>query len=233
VVNDYQKVQYKANSLSLFCEIKLNQYLISAMKKFCLFFAILITTISVSHGQFTKLGGGFGFTTGYPFQNTSGDYNRSGHLYAYAKGIVELSLPFHLSPSLTLFFPNVTKINSGTYTISTLMLDINGHYVVNSLDRFEFYGLAGFDILLAWGKVKDKVSATVTETFKKQDNALGLNIGAGVNMKITEQIDLFAEAKYIIYGKDKLFFSNYNQFTASAGVLINLRWLAKNENPKM
>jgi len=203
------------------------------MKKNSILLAILIVTTSVSRGQFTKLGGGLGFTTGYPFQNTSGYYNNSGHLYASAKGIVELSLPFHLSPSVTFFFPNVTKISSGTYTISTLMLDINGHYVVNSLDRFEFYGLAGFDILFAWGKVKDNVSATVTETFKKQDNALGLNIGAGANMKITEQIDLFAEAKYIIYGKDKLFFSNYNQFMVTAGVLINLRWLAKNENPKM
>jgi hypothetical protein len=52
-------------------------------------------------------------------------------------------------------------------------------------------------------------------------------------MKITEQIDLFAEAKYVIYGKDKLFFSNYNQLMVTAGVLINLQWFAKNEKPEL
>ena len=28
-------------------------------------------------------------------------------------------------------------------TVNTMMFDINGHYVFNSLDQFEFYGLAG------------------------------------------------------------------------------------------
>lgn len=108
------------------------------------------------------------------------------------------------------------------------MIDVNGHYVFNSLDRFEFYGLAGFDILFAWKKTADTY-----ESMKEQDNALGLNVGAGAYMKITEQISLFTEAKYIIYGKDRLFFSSYDQFMITAGALINLRWLAKNENPKM
>jgi opacity protein-like surface antigen len=202
------------------------------MKKIFILITILIITVSVSNGQFTKLGGGLGFTSGYPFQNTTGDYNKSGHLYVSLKGIVELSLPFHLSPSITFFAPHVTKISPGRYTVSTLMFDVNGHYVVNSLDKFEFYGLAGFNILLSWKKTVNTYS-TFSETTKEQDNALGLNIGAGANMKITQQIDLFAEAKYVIYGKDKLFFSNYNQFMVSAGVLINLQWLAKNESPKM
>jgi opacity protein-like surface antigen len=209
------------------------------MKKIFILLTILFITTSVSNGQFTKLGGGLGFTSGYPFHNVGNDYNKSGHIYASAKGIIELSLPFHISPSVTFFLPHITKtgdaFSQSTYTVSTLMFDINGHYVVNSLDRFEFYALAGFDILLAWKKeIYKTLSATpFTETRKEQDNALGLNIGAGANMKITEQIDLFAEAKYVIYGKDKLFFSNYNQFMVTAGALINLRWLAKNENPKM
>ena len=174
------------------------------MKKIYIYLVILIVTTSVSNGQFTKLGGGLGFSTGYPFHNVGLDYNKSGHLYASAKGIVELSLPFHISPSITFFMPHITKIgdalSQSTYTISTLMFDVNGHYVVNSLDRFEFYGLAGFDILLAWKKeVYKTFSATpFTENRKEQDNALGLNIGAGAYLKITKQIDLFTEAKYII-----------------------------------
>ena len=198
------------------------------MKKFIVLITILFITASVSNGQFTKLGGSLGFSSGYPFHNMGYDYNRSGHIYASAKGIIELSLPFHLSPSITFFAPHVTKISPTTYTVTTLMFDINGHYVFNSLDRFEFYGLAGFDMLFAWKKTADPY-----ESMREQDNALGLNVGAGTYMKITQQIDLFAEAKYVIYGKDKLFFSNYNQVMVNAGILINLQWLAKNENPKM
>lgn len=217
----------------------MNQNIISVMKKIFILLTILFITTAVSNGQFTKLGGGLGFTSGYPFHDVGYDYNKSGHLYASAKGIIELSLPFHLCPSVTFFLPHVTKTSDpfyqNTYKVSTLMFDINGHYVVNSLNRFEFYALAGFDVLLAWEKEIHKTlsASPFTETSKEQDNALGLNIGAGADIKITEQIDLFAEAKYVIYGKGKLFFSNYNQVMVTAGVLINLQWLAKNENPKM
>ena len=97
----------------------------------------------------------------------------------------------------------------------------------------EFYGLAGIDILVAWKKEVYKTTGTtpITETIREHDNALGFNIGAGSYMKITEQIDLYAEAKYVIYGKGKMFFSNYNQFMFNTGVLINLEWLWKNEKP--
>jgi opacity protein-like surface antigen len=101
-----------------------------------------------------------------------------------------------------------------------MMVDINGHYVFNSLDRFEFYGLAGLDILLAWKKAKNP-----SFTEKESDNALGLNIGAGTYMKISEQLDIYAEVKYLL-GK-------YDQFMLNAGILINLDWLSKHEDTGM
>jgi hypothetical protein len=42
-------------------------------------------------------------------------------------------------------------------------------------------------------------------------------------MKLSEQLDLFLEAKYVL--------SKYGQFMVNAGVLLNLQWLAKNEKP--
>jgi hypothetical protein len=44
-------------------------------------------------------------------------------------------------------------------------------------------------------------------------------------MKLTEQFDIYAEAKYIL-GK-------YDQFMLNAGILINLDWLIKHENTEM
>jgi hypothetical protein len=110
------------------------------------------------------------------------------------------------------------------------LIDINGHYVVKSLDKFEFYGLVGFDILFTWKKDAYKESSVPPVnpyTNREQENALGLNAGLGATMKITSQIDLFTEAKYIIYGKDKLFFSGYNQFMVNAGTLINFSGTGK------
>jgi opacity protein-like surface antigen len=104
-----------------------------------------------------------------------------------------------------------------------MMLDINGHYVFNSLDKFEFYGLAGIDILLA--KKKEKYleeEASNLDPVVERDNALGLNLGVGTYMKITEQFDLNAEAKYIFNNK-------YNQLMINVGILINIDWLKKHE----
>ena len=58
---------------------------------------------------------------------------------------------------------------------------------------------------------------------KESDNTFGLNVGVGSCMKITEQFDLYLEAKYIV--------CKYHQFMINAGVLINLDWLKKHENP--
>jgi opacity protein-like surface antigen len=189
------------------------------MKKISIFFILSILAISVANGQFTKFGGGLGFSSGFPFHNMPYDANKSGKLNISVKGIYEISLPFHISPSFTYFIPHVTKNINMKTVVSTIMFDINGHYVFNSLDRFEFYGLAGLDILFA-GKKETFVGSSPS---KERDNAPGLNLGLGTYIKMTEQLDLYAEVKYIV--------SRYDQFMLNAGVLINLDWLKKNENP--
>jgi len=188
------------------------------MKRIILAFIILLSAISITRAQFTKLGGGVGFTSGYHFHEAEWDYNKSGHFLGTLKGIYEINLPFHISPSISFFVPHVTKETGSKYSVNTMMVDLNGHYVFNSLDQFEFYGLAGLDIMLAWKREKydDMV-------YKEKDNALGLNLGVGTYMKIRDSFDLFAEAKY-------LFNNKYNQFMLSGGLLFNIEWMKKNEN---
>jgi hypothetical protein len=176
-----------------------------------------IAVTVILNGQFTKLGGGLGFTSGYYFHEMKYDYNKSGHFLGSLKGIYELSLPVHISPSISFFVPHVFKEMNSKYTVSTMMIDVNGHYVFNELDKFEFYGLAGLDIMLAWKKEK-----YLDEVYKEKDNALGLNVGVGTYMKITEMLDFYAEGKYLWNNK-------YNQFMLNAGVLFNIDWMKKNE----
>ena len=74
-------------------------------------------------------------------------------------------------------------------------------------------------ILLAWNTTR--YSGGGAATYKESDNALGLNLGAGSCMKLTDQFDLYLEAKYIV--------SKYGQFILNAGILINIDWLKKHE----
>jgi hypothetical protein len=187
------------------------------MKKYFLLFTLSIVSTLILKSQFTKLGGGLGLTSGYYFHEMEYDYNKSGHFLGSLKGIYEVSLPFHISPSISFYFPHVYKEFDSKYTVNTMMIDVNGHYVFNSLDKFEFYGLAGLNIMLAWKKEK-----YLEQVYKEKDNALGLNIGIGTYMKMTEMLDLYAEGKYLWNNK-------YNQFMLNAGVLFNIDWMKKNE----
>ena len=192
-------------------------------------FALLLATMAVSSlasGQFTKAGAGLGFTTGFPFHQQTWENNQSSKIDLFAKGIYEITLPLHISPSFTWIVPHITKSeidgSSEKTSVSAIMFDINGHYVFNSLDRFEFYGLAGHDIMLARKKFVSDFSNNTYKSVEK-DNALGLNVGLGTYIKVTNQFDIFVEAKYLV--------SKYDQFMVNAGLLLNLEWLSKNENP--
>ena len=198
------------------------------MKKLALISLILLLFFNFTNAQLTKIGGGFGYTTGYKFHDMDWDYNKSGNFNFFAKSIIELNLPVHFAPSITYFIPHVwkesTQFDQSKITVSTLMVDLNGHYVFNSLDRFEFYGLAGLDILLAWKKDVFTPQSGSEQITKEKDNAIGLNLGLGTYMKITESLDLNIEAKYLL--------SKYGQFMLNAGVLINLQYLNKQEREK-
>lgn len=196
------------------------------MKKPFLILLLLILAITAVNSQFTKIGGGLAASTGFHFNNESGTDHRSGILGASLKGIYEITLPIHISPSFTFMIPHITKTEfvtgpESSVRVSSMMVDINGHYVFNSLSRFEFYALTGLDINFASIRWKSVFNG---ETFKsgESDNVIGLNLGAGTYFKLTDQFDLYGEAKYIL--------SRYDHFIFNLGVLINLDWLIKHEN---
>ena len=188
------------------------------MKKIISIFVLLITIPAVVNSQFTKVGGGIAVSTGFHFNNETGTDHRSGLLGPFIKGIYEINLPFHISPSFTFFIPHVTKTEFGVDSeskvrVSSMMIDINGHYVFNSLDRFEFYGLAGLNLNFSRIKWVSTLAGTTSKSVET-DNVLGLNLGAGTYFKLTDQFDIYSEAKYIL--------SRYDHFIFNLGVLINI-----------
>jgi opacity protein-like surface antigen len=195
------------------------------MKKIFLTIISLQFIIATMNAQFTKIGGGLTASTRVAWNN-NWDYkdHRTGNPAITFDGIYEFSLPIHIAPSFTLFLPNVTKEDYGTYTyktvVSSLMLDVDGHYVFNALDKFEFFGLAGLNITYISMKWVNEYEGEKSKS-KESDNAFGLNVGAGLYFKLTDQFDIYGQAKYVVSKYDQVFFN--------AGVLINIDWLTKHE----
>jgi len=200
------------------------------MKKLIIQFLLLLLLIPPSFAQFTKTGGGIAAGTGIYYNNETENNNyKTGLPALFLTGIYELSLPLHITSSFTFYFPHITKLlvvneESSKQIISCGMFDLDGHYVINSLDRFEFYGLAGLNITFVKSKwISDIAGSTIKS--KESDNGFGLNLGAGTYIKLSDQFDLFGEAKYIA--------ARYDQFLFKIGVLINIDWLIKHEKTGM
>ncbi len=196
------------------------------MKRFTVIILLTLSIFGVASAQFTKVGGGLALTSGFPFHQMDYPENRSSIMGISFKGIYEISLPLHISPSFSFFYPHVTKNQIDKTIVSSMMFDINGHYVFNSLDRFEFYGIAGLDILLTKKKNVYESIGTFSGTLKETDNALGLNLGIGTYLKMTETLDIYGEGKFVFNNK-------YNQLMLNVGLLLNVDWMKKHENTEL
>lgn len=196
------------------------------MRKLSALFLIMLLAAATMNAQFTKIGGGLAGGSGIAWNNEMDEKShRTGYPAVRFDGIYEISVPLHLQPSFTVYMPRITKTSMGTFSerqiVSCMMFDADAHYVFNSLDKMEFYGLAGLNVTFIGMKWVTDYDGTVSKS-KDTDNAFGLNIGAGTYFKLTEQFDIQGEIKYIL-GK-------YDQLLVNVGVLINLDWLIKHEN---
>ena len=190
------------------------------MKRTVAFLTFFICISVISRAQLAGAGGGIGFTSGYSFSNQSSGEDRSKQLFIFMESIFQLKGAVQLSPSLTFFIPSVTRTTSPTeeskISLNTIMVDINGHYVLKNSGSLELYGLAGLDIIVALRKEVVTVTQPDPSTDKnsESDNALGLNLGAGGSFRLSERFNLVIEAKYLL--------SRYDQFMVNAGIIINL-----------
>ena len=196
------------------------------MKKLIISALVLMLFAGSSFGQLTKIGGGLFYDHRYYFNDESFPDHKLGNPAIFFTAIYELNLPFHIAPRISMFMPNVTKFEDLGYTDKTVItgysLDVDGHYVFNSLDRFEFYGLAGVNIMYAHRKNSFE-SIDFNETITDSQTGFGLNLGVGSYMKVKEQFDLYAELKCIV--------ASQVQFVGSVGILLNVGWLSKNQDP--
>jgi hypothetical protein len=196
------------------------------MKKNLLIIIILVSGITVSRAQLTKVGGGISYNTGYYFNNEEFSDHKTGNPVISLISIYELSLPVHIKPSVNVFIPRVSKFEDLDYyekrVVSAFSVDMDGHYVFNYLDRFEFYALGGFNIKLVRMKYKYEFPGA-SDVSTSSNTMLGFNIGGGSYIKIKEEFDAYFEVKAVV--------AKQLQAVISAGILLNIEWMKENEGP--
>jgi hypothetical protein len=192
------------------------------MNKTILAVLLISTYFSAASAQVIKIGGGLTLSNGFQFDGQTPASYKSGVIALSVKHIHEIKGPYQISPSFTFFFPHVTNSQPDKITVYSMMFDCDFHYVFNYLDRFEFYGLAGPDLLISW----KKDTYIGSGTFKEKSTAWGLNLGAGTSVKITKQLYMYGEAKYVFNNK-------YNQFLLNMGVYLDIDWIKKHKDFKI
>lgn len=193
------------------------------MKKLLLAILFTVLLIPASYSQFTKIGASLGYNYRYYFNNEAfSDHKLKNPILSF-NAVYEINLPVHIVPKLNIYLPNVDKFEEfgyyDNYTTTGYSLDVDGHYVFNSLDQYEIYGLAGINILYArrkWVYGGEDIPEVKTITTNTE---LGLNLGAGAYWKVKDEFDLFMEAKIIL--------ASQVQVVVNAGILINLEYLKK------
>ena len=114
------------------------------MKKIIFSLALCVILIPCSLGQFSRIGAGAAYNYEVFFHGSLDDDKLLSPIF-FLTGIYEINLPFQLSPSINAYFPNVVKIEEVDYSYKWVTtgfsFDIDGHYVINSFDRLEVFGL--------------------------------------------------------------------------------------------
>jgi outer membrane protein X len=120
--------------------------------------------------------------------------------------------PIRLEGSLTFFLPRKYGVSGFAETkVSFWDFSVNGHYLFPVADQITVYPLAGLGIQ-GWKTKTDagEWSGYIPGGGNNSGSDVCINIGGGVDFKLTDQLSLNGEMKYRISG-------DYNRFIISIG----------------
>ena len=141
----------------------------------CVLVALLFVTNTVQAQL--KVGGGLGF--GFDVEN----------LALQARGVYGINEQFRGEADFSYYL-------EGTDGLSYWEFNLNGNYMIINSGGFNIYALAGLNFFHF---------STETIIGNVSDTDTGLNIGGGAEMGLTDNVNLFGEAKFVLGGADQLF----------------------------
>jgi len=172
------------------------------MKKLVLKISLIILFagalfINTSNAQPINIGGGLVIGTSYPHfgLKVNGTY-----------GMDFLLENLSASAAFTFFIPSTPA----SITYNRWAIDVDGHYKFYTLNKFDFYALAGINI----SNYSTKWDDFLGDVHKTSGTKPGVNAGAGALFGISDNIKAFGEFKYIM--------GRYDQAEITLGVLFAL-----------
>ncbi len=142
---------------------------------------------------------------------------------AGANAIYTINEKIDIAPGLVYFFPHQEDYYDGFIKNTWWSVNFDGHYIPVDNTFFQAYGLMG----LSFTSVEVKTDYNFQgKQFKDRNSTLelGLNIGGGIQFKLTEKIAPFAEAKYTL--------GEANQLVFSLGIIFRIKEDKERENPE-
>ena len=140
------------------------------------------------------------------------------------QGILRVNDEIKLTPNALYYLPHKITTSLGWQEYKWWMVNLDGNYVIIDQGIFEGYGIMGLNFTnIAAERDETELGQRFTDKVSKQK--LGLNVGAGVRLNISDRIVPFGELRYTL--GSKVDFPDFeevstSQFGIFAGILIRI-----------
>jgi hypothetical protein len=180
-------------------------------KNILLYVFIILRFPIVTFGQFTHVGVAAGF----------GSEIKEPGLGAY--GLFSVNKEIKIVPNVMFFLPHVVNTDDGTHKFTWWTINVDGDYIIVNQENVRFYGIMGLAFINVTGEQDEVISG---QEFKDKLSMLklGLNIGIGIRLPLSNYIAPFADVKYTLGDAADFEFRNQpiSQFSISAGILFRI-----------
>lgn len=190
------------------------------MKKTLALLAVLFLVGSLGFAQslgLHEVGGGVGFVSASVTGSGSGSSSESlsGFLIAAHANLGELAKDLTLVPDIT-YWSTSKDISGLTWKLSDFAINANVHYAIEMEGAVKPYVGAGlgFNSMSSTVALPTYTNPLTGQTFggnvTASDSRIGINILAGANYKMNDQMSLFLEPRYVLA-------SDFNHFQIKVG----------------
>ena len=181
------------------------------MKKILINTLLILFLPVVSYSQFTHVG----LSAAYSSQVKEPGFG--------VYGVFRINDEIKLTPNALYYLPHTITTDLGTQKFEWWTINLDGNYVIVRQGIFEGYGLMGVNFTNITGE-RDEVEHGLTFKDRRSMSKLGLNVGAGIHLNISDKFMPFGELRYTLGSKADFTFNEVStsQFGIFAGFLIRI-----------
>jgi outer membrane immunogenic protein len=169
------------------------------MKKLFLLGLVLTLCLSgFSQFKFKGIGGGLALGSKAGMNSSLNDAMGFGINIFGLAGIKE---KIDIEAGIDYFLPSSQKFMTVDIKKTFMTINVNGHYNFLSADALKAYGLVGLGLGMVTAEAPNPLGGTISSS----DAKIGLNLGAGADYKLTDNISAIGQIGYTAGGADQLF----------------------------